>query len=151
MRRMRLIWLAALLLTFALPGGLLAAQGGEDNPAVFTIGDITYTSNYPESMTFTIRATSSAAPITRATVFYNFGSPMNGRAFADSIDNETGLITATLHRYEASGLIPWLTVNYTWRLVDAAGNSFQTALQTAIYEDPTREWMHAENDLVRIY
>jgi len=102
-------------------------------------------------MTFTIEASSAAGPITRATVFYDFGSPITGRLQADTIDNDNGLITGTLFRYQAGGLIPWLTVNYTWRLTDAAGNAIEVGPQTGVYADHTRQWQHAENDLVRIY
>ncbi|MBN1966249.1 MAG: hypothetical protein JW910_16495 [Anaerolineae bacterium] len=139
------------ILAFGGPGHGVTAQEGENDPDVFTIGAITLTSNYPEGMTFTIEASSSAGPITRATVFYDFGAPISGRDSADFIDHETGMITTNLYRYEEDGLIPWLDVNYTWRLVDAAGNSIETEPQHAIYEDTTREWMHAENDLVRVY
>ncbi len=139
------------MLSLALFVGVTQAQDGGD-AGVFTIGDIVYTSNYPEGMTFSIEAASSAGPITRATVFYDFGSPITGRVQADEFDSENGVIRATLHRYEAdNGLIPWLTVNYTWRLIDAAGNVYESEPQYAIYADHTRDWMHVENDLVRIY
>ncbi len=151
MRRSRWWLLAGVtLLALGMPGGPIAAQENR-NPEVFTIGAITYTSDYPQGMTFTIEATSSAGPITRATVFYNFDSPISGRVLADTIDNARGLITATLLRHEAGGLIPWLTVHYTWRLVDAAGNAIEVGPQTDIYADHTRQWQHVENDLVRVY
>lgn len=158
MNRRRLLSLAgtALGLLLILADGSGTGTGtvlgqADNNPDVFTIGEVGYTSNYPEGMTFTIAASSTAGPITRATVFYDFGSPITGRLQASTIDNDSGLITGTLFRYQAGGLIPWLTVNYTWRLVDAAGNSIEVGPQTDVYADHTREWQMAENDLVRVY
>lgn len=150
MPRMRTtsLLIITVLLALALP---VAAQDGENNPDVFTIGDITYTSGYPLGMTWAIEATSSAGPITRATVFYDFGGPTTGRVQADVLSGEDGVITATLARHEAGGLIPWLDVNYMWRLIDSEGNSIEVAAPPAVYEDPSREWQHVENDLVRIF
>lgn len=156
MRKTRLITsLSVFVLALAiLGGGWVSAQDGgdDDNPEVFTIGELTYVSNYPDGMTFSIEASSSAGPITRATVFYHFGLPMfTGRDQAETLDDDSGVISTTLHRYETGGLIPWLDVIYTWRLVDSEGNSIETEAQQVVYEDPTREWMSAENDLVRVY
>ncbi len=134
------------LILLAIPA---AAQDG--GSGVFTTGELTYTSNYPLGMTWAIEASSSAGPITRATLFYDFGGPVSGRVQADLASGAEGAITATLNRHDAGGLIPWLDVHYTWRLTDAAGNSIEVPGPPAVYEDATRQWQHAENDLVRIY
>ncbi|GAB4575345.1 MAG: hypothetical protein Kow0077_26400 [Anaerolineae bacterium] len=143
--------LMCVLLTF---GGLVllgAPATAQSESSVFTIGAMRYLSNYPEGMTWEIEATSSAGPITRATLFYDFGGPTTGRVQANILNAADGVIRASLLRHEAGGLIPWLDVHYTWRLVDAAGNAIEIEGPPAIYEDPTREWQHAENDLVRVY
>ncbi len=141
---------AAFALLLAPASGIPVEAQMSGDPGVFTIGDMTYTSNYPEGMTWTIEASSSAGPITRATVFYNFGTPLSGRVQAD-VTRSDGTIAATLARYQAGGLIPWLDVRYTWRLIDAAGNAIEVEGPPAVYADATREWQHAENDLVRVY
>ncbi len=152
-RDLRPVVLTGLLILLALTlAGPIAAQEGGDGADVFTIGEATFTSNYPLGMTFSLEATSSAGPITRATVFFDFGGNSSERTPADTIDSEAGLITAEYLRSDAgNGLIPWLTVNYHWRLVDSADNAIEVGPFTAVYEDTTREWMHAENDLVRVY
>jgi hypothetical protein len=139
----------ALLLTGSSP--VIAQDDSDTNPDVFTIGEIVYTSNYPLSMSWSIEATSSAGPITRATVFYDFAGPVTGRVQGDVLSGDDNTITATLERHEAGGLIPWLTVNYTWRLIDSEGNSITVEAPQAVYEDTSREWQHVENDLVRVY
>ena len=152
-RVFRPVVLAGLIILIALTlAGSAVAQEGSSNPDVFTIGAISYELDYPDGMTFRINATSSAGPITRATVFFDFGGTSSMRAQATSIDPDSGEIVAFFDRAAAgNGLIPWLNVSYQWRLIDAEGNAIEVEPQTAVYNDPTREWQHAENDLVRIY
>ncbi|NPV67815.1 MAG: hypothetical protein HPY64_11765 [Anaerolineae bacterium] len=147
MRQMTLAILIPALSLLAIP----AAAQNSGGASVFTIGALTYTSNYPLGMTWTIEAASSAGSIVRATLFYDFGGPTTGRVQAELPPGADGVITATLNRYDADGLIPWLDVHYTWRLTDVAGNSIEVPGPPAIYEDTTREWQHAENNLVRVY
>jgi hypothetical protein len=151
MRLLRLL-LPFVLLMLTFSGDVAAQEGGGDvNPGVFTIGEQTFTSNYPEGMTFTVQATRSGGPIARASLFYDFGIQPSGRVPAETMDNQSGTITAVVRRADAGGLIPWLEVNYHWRLIDSAGNAIETPVQHAVYADNSREWQHAESDLVRIY
>ncbi len=144
----RAVWGGILITLLLILTGSIAAQ--DSSTDVFTIGEMTYTSEYPLGMSWTLEASSSAGPITRATLYFNFDTPLTGRVQADMV-NPDGLISATLARHEAGGLIPWLVVNYTWRLTDSEGNSIEVDGPPAVYSDHSREWMHAENDLVRVY
>lgn len=139
----------AAILALAWLGGVQAQEGGD--PGVFTLGEQTFTSNYPEGMTFTLDATSSAGPIARATLFYDFGIQPSGRVPAETINGDDCTLTAVVRRADAGVLIPWLEVNSHWRLVDTAGNAIETEPQHAVYTDDSRAWNHAESDLVRVY
>lgn len=136
---------AALLVVLSIGFMRLPLQAQE---AGFTIHDVTFTSNYPAGMTFTIQAESDAGDITNATAFYVLRSGTQERAIAayDS-DAEAWIASA----YDNGGLPPWIDFEVRWLLTDAQGNSFETEPQYAIYADATREWQRMDTDDMTLY
>ncbi len=122
------------------------AQAGS---SPFTVEGTTFESNYPRGMTFTITADSNAGDITRATLFYRFRSGLRERENA-ALDPETGAWVARPYSLRG-GLPPWVDFNYWWGLTDAAGNTFETEPQYAVYEDKTRDWWHVDTPDLTLY
>ena len=52
---------------------------------------------------------------------------------------------------DGGGLPPWVDFNYTWLLTDAAGNTFETEPQYAVYADNTREWWNIDTPYITLY
>ncbi len=136
------ILLVALAAAVAVSGPL-PAHAQSTGSATFTVEETTFESNYPRGMTFTIRATSSAGEVTRATLFYVLRPGTRERANAE-FDPDLGAWVA--RPYETGGLPPWIDFDYYWALSDSAGNTFETEPQYGIYADHTREWYHLDTE-----
>ncbi len=155
MQMMRLSKLASLVLALlALPLGVILALSGGDGPvaaqsADFTVEETTFASNYPRGMTFTIRATSSAGDITRATLYYVLRPGTRERENAE-FDAESGAWVARPYSVRG-GLPPWIDFDYYWVLADAAGNTYETEPQYGVYADHTREWWSIDTEDITLY
>ncbi|MBN1963891.1 MAG: hypothetical protein JW910_04555 [Anaerolineae bacterium] len=147
-RRALLLILLGVSLMAAVMLVLPSAQAQDDN-GIFTIQETTFESHFPHGMTFIVRATSSVGEITRATLFYTLRTGMQER-FNATFDTETATWVAAPYTPDG-GLGPWVDFEYTWLLRDAAGNSFETEAQYAVYADHQRFWHHEESDALSLY
>ncbi|MCI0712513.1 MAG: hypothetical protein L0154_20320, partial [Chloroflexi bacterium] len=159
----------ALLIGLILAGGSTVVAQGEPTPASsmadttdfynrpavvegdaeWTMGVHTFESHYPEGMTFTAEANSSAANVESASVLWSY-VPGQQRRMTAELDNETGFWVAEWEPDVSTP--PWVAVNYHWRFADAEGNLYQTEWFTgAEYSDTTRTWERFESDDIIIF
>jgi hypothetical protein len=126
------------------------------NNAEWTIGEMAFTSNYPNGFTFTLEAASSGGAIVSAEVEWVHranrpGLPKQVRSEDAEIDPDSGQITATWEATGATSVPPWVGVEYSWYLWDEAGNEFQTEIALVEYEDNSKDWVRHESDEVIVF
>ncbi len=126
------------------------------NSAEWSIGEMTFQSNYPNGFTFTVEASSSGGAIASARVEWTHranrpGEPKQVIRETGTVDPGTGLITAVWAPEQSSAVPPWVGVNYQWRLRDEAGNEFLTEPAFAEYEDHSKAWDRHESDEVIVF
>lgn len=123
----------------------------EANPDVeWTVGDLTFESNYPRGFTFTAEISSSAAPITRARVVWSH-APGTQRSRSARIDPDTGTLVAEWVVQGSDAVPPWVGVTYTWDVTDAEGNFFETEPLYVEYADDSREWTRTESEDIIVF
>lgn len=166
---MALVCLAAILGLSLLNGAVpatraeQAAPGGagesprQESSANWTVGAITFESEYPDGFTFRLEVESDAGEIASARVEWTHRPntrpdlPITVRRAEGEIDPETGAIVATWRPSGATSIPPWVGVDYRWRLRDSAGNEFVTEITFAEYEDTSRDWERYESDEVLVF
>jgi hypothetical protein len=142
-----LMFLVVALATATLPSLLPAKAQG----ATWTVSEYGYQSNYPDGMTFTIKATSSAGKIKNALVFWRH-SPVASRTRQTGVVNDTGDgVTAQWVKKISDAVPQWAGVEYWWQLSDEAGNIFETERQFAEYADNTRKWARFESEDIIVF
>lgn len=167
---MKLVRIVLSILVFVLVLSLLSlqalAQDEAETPALlkqateaaptadpnvtWTVGEQTFTSNYPEGFDFTVQITSSAAPIERGRVVWSY-APRSQRSRPAEIDPDTGLLTASFDPRGRDAIPPWVGFTYHWEVTDTAGNAFETEPLEAEYEDNSREWIRTESDDIVVF
>lgn len=110
---------------------------------LFTIEQATMNSLYPAGLEFVFAGASSAGDIERVTVNLWSQDGTTQRLTLDW-DDERGAWVYFDRRYEP----PWFQVFYRFRVLDSAGNVYETADMHAEYVDNTRDWVRRENDEV---
>lgn len=149
-----------------LAGGSVAAQGGpelsEPQPllpevvegtATWTVKNMTYQGEFPEGMTFSIRANSDAGAVTNARVVWRHAPGNNTqRSQTARLDEGTGLWTAQWNHIQGN-VPPWVLVRYHWELTDEKGNRYSTAEQDEVYADADNlsRWHSAESEDAVVY
>jgi hypothetical protein len=126
------------------------------NNAEWTIGEMTFTSNYPTGFSFTLEASSSGGAIVGAEVEWVHranrpGQPKQRRTEDGEIAADTSLITATWEATQSTAVPPWVGVEYHWNLRDEAGNEFETEPVQVEYEDTSKDWIRHESDDVVVF
>ncbi|NDJ78934.1 MAG: hypothetical protein GYB65_22005 [Chloroflexi bacterium] len=126
-----------------------AAPQSDPNVA-WTVGEITFTSNFPAGFSFTAEISSGAGPIERGRVIWSH-APGTQRSRPIEVDADTGLVRSAWDATDADAVPPWVGVTYYFDVGDAAGNSFQTEPQFAEYEDTSREWVRTEGEDIIVF
>ncbi len=127
-------------LPYAVPGTTV----GE---AEWTFKDSSFTSNYPDGFSFSVKAYSSTGDITVASVIFSHTPYQLHRIETQNID--TNLITLEWEHEES--LPPWVAVNYYWSFIDSEGNRYRSDwILGNEYVDNTDEWTRVESDDVVI-
>jgi hypothetical protein len=126
------------------PQATPTVNGGD---AVWTIGEVTFASDYPNGGTFTIQAESTGGAIKTATVFFRH-NPSNRQRALGEFDSDN-------NRWVARGVPAdtpqWVAIDYWWSLTDAAGNNYVTDIVNDVYSDTRREWNFAESEDIIVY
>ncbi|MBN2471701.1 MAG: hypothetical protein JXN59_13350 [Anaerolineae bacterium] len=166
MRDFLLVVLLSLGLILALPGAALAdgdeQLGSEPQPrapevvegsAAWLVGDMRYQGEFPEGMTFEIKAASDAGPIVNARVVWTHAPGNNTRRSRGAEFNEATGHWVAQWPHNRGDVPPWVLVRYRWELTDAQGNRYFTAEQDAVYADASNaaRWHSAESDDVVVY
>jgi hypothetical protein len=149
----RFFRMLAAFVVVALTTSLLAQHGlpAKAQGATWTVSEYGYQSNYPDGMTFTIKATSSAGKIKNALVFWRY-SPVASRTRQTGVVNETGDgVTAQWVKKITDAVPQWAGVEYWWQLSDEAGNVFETERQFTEYSDNTRKWTRMESEDIIVF
>ncbi len=121
-----------------------------EGDAEWTVAANTFTSNYPNGMTFTIQASSDKGEITSATAIWSHAPRQIRRRPAEEYNPDTETFTAVWLAEESTP--PWVMVNYRWRFVDAEGNVYTTEwYMDEEYADNTSQWSRYESEDVIVF
>jgi hypothetical protein len=159
--------LAAGLLLIARPVSRIAAQGNAiptitpspvptatlsptPNPTataaalLFDVQEARMISRYPRGVEYVLRITSKAGTIQRASVAYwnRDRSIRSGSTLEWDPDRQAYVY------YDRFFQPPWFEVHYRFRVIDSAGNVFETGEQVEEYADTSRTWTRREGELV---
>ncbi len=147
----------ALLLSLTVGGSLaLEALAQEDSPpgnqatVVWTVGELTFESRYPQGFVFTAQISSSAGPIVRGRVVWSH-APGTQKSRPVEVDPVTGRLIATWEPGPGESAPPWLGLTYVWSVGDAAGNSFETEPRYVEYADNSRRWLRSESQDIIVF
>lgn len=121
------------------------------DPAVWSINESTFTSNYPNGFTVKVQASSEAGAIERARLIWHRSNLReNQNLFINAeeaqIDPVTNTITARWEPDSRQMIPPWVLISFHWELRDSDGNAISTDSELAEYADTTREWSRFESD-----
>jgi hypothetical protein len=109
-------------------------------------------SDFGKTMTFSVRARSSAGKIVSAMIHtrlpsqsYDFVEPVEDLVPAKEVGAEH------IWNMERAGLPPWLIVQYRWEFKDSAGNVLITPVSNAEIADDTRTWEKLSDNKIAVY
>jgi hypothetical protein len=122
----------------------------EANPHVdWTVGETTFTSNYPLGFSFAATITSSVGPVVRGRMVWSHAPGRQGTSPVE-INSDTGELTAT---WDATGnaVPPWVGITYHWELEDNEGNQFETEAAYVEYEDNSHDWTRSESEDIIVF
>ncbi len=142
-----MIMLATASLLFILTPRAFAQSG-------ITVNAATFTNNFPQSMTFSLDAKSSAA-IQTATLFVHFSGLSSSGRYSPPFEPATNITPKyvwDLHGGGNGGYVPpGLRGEFWWHLEDAAGNKLDTPKQAFFLDDLNHKWKKLENAKLAIY
>ncbi len=164
--RIGVMLLVAALLIASLPATVRAdgdeALGSEPQPrqpaviegaANWLIGEMNFQGEFPDGMTFEIKAASDAGAIVNARVVWTHAPGNNTRrSRGASLNEETGRWVAEWP-HNRGDVPPWVLVRYRWELTDEYGNRYISAEQDEVYADASNasRWRSAASDEVVVY
>ncbi len=130
------------------PGGSGPAQQSSD--VQWTVGEQTFTSDYPHGFEFTADITSSAGPIVRGRIVWSH-VPGTQRTRPIDVDPNTGMLHASWEVGVGDSIPPWVGITYHWEVGDSEGNTFQSEPQYAEYEDTGHDWYRTESEDIIVF
>ena len=128
-------------------------RGRIEGDAVWTVGDQSYTGEFPDGLRFEIAAASDQGTITSARVVWSHAPGTNTRRSAGArLDPDIGRWVAVWEP-GTSQVPPWVLVRYHWELTDAQGNRYITPERDEVYADVANadQWGHLESEDVVVY
>jgi hypothetical protein len=105
----------------------------------------------PRRLLFTAEASSSAGDLTAARLFFRpTGSTTR---ISEPVQFDPAPTVELSHEWQMqqNGTPPGAQIEYSWRLTDEAGNTFETPLQTIVALDPRFEWETIEDEELAIH
>jgi hypothetical protein len=107
---------------------------------------------FRKSMTFTLKAKSTAGQIVSVRLFTRLPNQTQENIASVNGISPTREISAELvWDTQQSSIPPWLLMRYQWELKDSAGNVFKTPLATAEFKDDTRAWVKLSDGKVAVF
>ena len=163
----RLLVVLLSILTLVVAGGAVLADGDEqvgnepqprqpeviEGDAHWVVGDLMFEGEFPEGMTFSVKASSDAGSIVNARVVWTHAPGNNTqRSRGASFNEETGRWVAEWP-HDRGDVPPWVLVRYRWELTDEQGNRYLSAEQDDVYADASNaeRWHSAASDDVVVY
>jgi hypothetical protein len=128
----------ALLGTLAYVPPTASVYASEDTPISVLASDVQ--TDFPYSISFSLQAESSAAPITEVELLY--GATRHESLTVVKVDFEPGQQIETEHLLDTQVYYfpPGVDMTYRWIIRDEEGNVLETPPQTFLYHDERFDW-----------
>ncbi len=140
--------LCAVLLAAVLGGSLQRVHA--DSP--IRIIDQKVESKFRQSLTFHIKARSTAGKIIKATLFQRSrGTDLAVGKRSDPFEPASEVDVRYVWDTTEETTPPWQVILYRWELTDDAGNVFNTPDATTEMSDDTRDWQKLSDGKVAVY
>ncbi len=141
----------AVLLLLVLFLGAYASPAPSWAQSAITVVDLSAQPDFPNRITFTLVAESSAAPITTVQLLY--GATRQGTLTIVEPGFAASQRVQVQHELDTQVFYfpPGTDLSYRWVITDQAGNQLETPLQTLIYHDQRFTWQERSERGVTVY
>lgn len=129
----------SLLVSLILALGLLPAPSAAITAEGITVVESRASHSFAQQITFTLRATSDVE-ITKVYLFFHATSDEQTESVVVDIKPAHEISVSHVHDLRLSPLPPFATVNFWWKIKDAAGTSQTTEPQQFEYTDNRFRW-----------
>ncbi|MEJ2750125.1 MAG: peptidase MA family metallohydrolase [Anaerolineae bacterium] len=147
MQRYRIIAFIGLFLWLIMAGRPLNAQD------VITFEALSTVNHFPQDLTFTATAASSAGEIVDAQLVFHLRNEFSSESITRArIEFEPARTVDLSYVWDTSaGTIPGAAVVYYWQVTDSAGNQARSAEQVVRYEDTRYDWQILQNEDIAVW